>query len=103
MKIYISGGMSGLPENNYPAFMEAEQRLRHLGDIVNPARIEPSVKTWEWFMRADIKALMDCDAIYMLPGWKESRGALIEWYLATQLGMDIYDYESWLKSEEESA
>ena len=93
-KIYISGPMSGIKNFNYESFAEAESRLRHLGEVVNPAKIEPSVKTWEGYMRADIKALVDCDAVYVLPGWENSKGARIEIAIAVGLGMDIYDYET---------
>jgi hypothetical protein len=86
--------MTGLPGYNYDAFNEAEQRLRHLGDVVNPAKIETKDKSWEGFMRADIKALMDCDTICLLPGWATSRGAKIELYLAEKLGMEVILYES---------
>ena len=40
-------------------------------------------------MRADIPLLLAADAIYILLGWKESRGALLEKYIAEELGMTI--------------
>jgi hypothetical protein len=30
----------------------------------------------------------------MLPGWRHSRGALLEWALARELRMDVYDAET---------
>jgi hypothetical protein len=42
-------------------------------------------------MRADIKALMDCTHIALLPEWERSRGALIEARLAADLGMRRID------------
>jgi len=38
-------------------------------------------------MRADLRALLDCDAIYMLPGWRESRGATVECAVAFACGI----------------
>lgn len=35
-------------------------------------------------------ALLDCDAIYMLPGWRESRGATTEHAVSVACGMRIY-------------
>ena len=91
--IYISGPMSGIEFHNYPAFHAAAKHLRAQGyTVINPAEIEPDEQTWEAFMRADIKALMDADAVAVLPGWEQSRGAKIEVELARQLGMEIYEY-----------
>lgn len=83
-KVYISGPMTGLPDLNFPAFHAAANQLRGLGlDPVNPADINPdSGMTWAACMRADIKALCDCDALALLPGWEASRGAHLELHLA---------------------
>ena len=36
-----------------------------------------------------ITHLVDCDAIYMLSNWKDSKGAMIENYTAITLGKEI--------------
>jgi hypothetical protein len=41
--------------------------------------------TWQEYMREDIKALMDCDGIFMLDGWNRSKGARVEKELAEEL------------------
>ena len=110
MKIYLSGPMTGLPENNYPAFHEAARTLRAKGHkVVNPAEIHPHgwlrrllhrvlrvlrlvrgkqlAPTWADYMRADLRALLDCEAIALLPGWDRSRGARCEVSIADDLGM----------------
>lgn len=91
MKIYLSGPMTGLPDLNFPAFHEQAARLRKLGfGVVNPAEINPDASlSWEQCMRADIKALCDCDVIYLLPGWEGSKGAHLELHIAHRLGLDI--------------
>ena len=92
MKLYIAGPMSNYPELNFPAFHAEAARLRALGfEIVNPAEIN-SDPTAEWLdcMRADIKQLVDCDGIALLPGWEQSRGANIEQTLARGLGLRVY-------------
>lgn len=91
MKIYLSGPMTGLPDNNFPAFHAIAQALRDAGeDVVNPAEINPDASlSWEECMRADIKALCDCDAIYLLPGWEKSRGAHLELHVAHRLGLKV--------------
>lgn len=90
-KVYISGPMTGLPELNFPAFHAAAAKLRSQGiEVVNPAEIameEPI--SWEKCMRADIKALCDCDAIALMPGWEKSKGAHLELHIAHRLGLEV--------------
>lgn len=88
-RIYIAGPMTGLPELNFPAFHTAAVALRTLGhDAVNPAEInaDPNAE-WLACMRADLAQLVTCDAVYMLPGWEDSRGAKLEHDVACGLGL----------------
>lgn len=89
MKIYISGPMTGYVDFNLPAFFAAEEQLRALGyEPVNPARNGlPDSAEWHEHMRADIKLLMDCEALCFLPGSGASRGATLEMDIASRLGM----------------
>ena len=89
-KIYISGKITDNP--NYKAdFEAAELALKIAGfQPVNPAEEHlPDGATWADYMRHDIKLLCDCDAIYMLNGWRKSGGAKFEHMLAQDLGMEI--------------
>ena len=45
-------------------------------------------------MRVAIPELCKCDAIYMLEGWRHSKGARLEHTIARELGMEIRDEES---------
>lgn len=97
MRIYIAGPMSGLPDNNYPAFHAAAARLRARGwHVENPAESpSPHVDAdceWTAYMRMGISQLMTCHAIYLLPGWQNSRGASIEYLVAQRLGLPIYEH-----------
>lgn len=89
--IYISGPMTGIPEHNFPAFHAAAKRLRELGyEVVNPAEIDSETgKDWHFYLRADIKALCDCDILALLPGWESSKGAHLELHIAHRLCMEI--------------
>lgn len=91
MKIYIAGPMTGLPNLNFPAFHAEAARLRALGyEVVNPAEInaDPSAG-WLECMRADIRELVTCDGVALLPGWEKSRGATLEHYIARALGLAV--------------
>ena len=83
--------MTGLPEFNYPAFHAAANRLRSLGyDVVSPAELCSEMgKPWDWYMRHCLKAIADCDAIYPLSGWENSRGARLEMHIAAELGLTV--------------
>ena len=91
--------MTGVPDFNFPAFNASADRLRGCGlDVVNPAEIcTDTGMSWEACMRADIKALCDCDTIALLPGWENSKGAHLEVHIAHRLGIkvmslrDVYD------------
>lgn len=92
--IYLSGPMTGLPEFNYPAFHAAAAELRALGyQVENPAENpEPPCKTWAGYMRLALAQLVRCDITVRLPGWYNSRGAVVESSLARMLGMQVCDY-----------
>lgn len=90
-KTYLSGGMSGYPDLNFPAFHRAAAKLRAEGhDVINPAEIttDPDAK-WEDCLRADITELVKCSRIALMPGWQKSRGACLEAYIAQALGMEM--------------
>lgn len=93
-KIYISGKITGLDLLlAKKLFDEAEEMLLKWGydEVINPMKLDHSKhdQTWESFMLVDLKALMDCDDIYMLDNWETSRGAKLEYHLAEELGMKI--------------
>ncbi len=101
--VYIAGPMTGLPEFNYPAFHEAEARLRAAGHAPsNPARIEADNPTpgvaqdWSWYMRRALRLVVDAEGVALLAGWEQSRGAQLEVHVAEALGMRVAPLEAWL-------
>lgn len=89
--VYISGPMTGIADLNFPAFNSAAELLRGQGRVVvNPAEygvIEGA--QWADYLRADLAQLLQCEAIYLLPGWSKSRGAKLEHHVATALGLRV--------------
>ena len=87
MRLYLSAPMSGLKDFNRPAMLAAEEQLKRAGfAVVNPARL-PAGKTWEWYMCRAIKAVMRCDAVAQMDGWRASEGCLIELHVAYKRNM----------------
>jgi hypothetical protein len=93
MKVYISGQITELDlEQAKYKFNWAESWLKVRGYIpVNPMNVSPYVegKEWKEYMKECVAALFDCDAIYMLSNWRESKGARIEKAIAEEMKMTI--------------
>lgn len=91
MKIYIAGPMSGLPALNFPAFHAEAAKLRACGhEVINPAEVNPdTTMPWAQCMRNDIAELVTCDAIHLLEGYENSRGASLELTIARALGIEV--------------
>lgn len=93
MKIYIAGPMTGMPDLNFPAFHAAAKVLRAQGfTVVNPAELNLDPETpWTQCMRLDIRELVTCDTIFLLRNWTMSRGARLEFHIASQLCMQVIE------------
>jgi hypothetical protein len=95
-KIYISGKISGLSHeecmNNFEGGIQKLRRINLFG--VSPYQGDEG-RTWQQYMKEDIKLMMNCEGIFMLSNWRESKGANIERNLAMHLGMRVY-YEELL-------
>ena len=98
MKIYIAGKISGIEDKAFELFENAEKKLLSEADgflskklqVVNPMKLPHNHdRTWEAYMKECIKALVECEAVYLLNNWKESRGAKIEVSLAESLNLRI--------------
>lgn len=101
-RIYIAGPMSGIPEYNFPAFHAATKAWRDAGwEVVNPAELDETIDGFdakkdtalshEHYMRRDIPEVAKCDAVALLPGWENSRGANNEITVANMCGLKFYD------------
>ena len=102
MRVYLSGPMTGLPGLNVQAFDDAERALRGDGnDVYNPC--DHLRWPYEDAMTSDINMLTCClpdmrnglsterlfDAMVLLPGWDESRGARLERDVAEACGIRV--------------
>src|SRR5438105_1907316 len=92
-RIYLAGPISGLLKAGEPLesirlrFNTYAEALRTAGwAVVNPFDQHVAGVSWSDALRADILGLVGCDAIYLMRGWKESRGARLEAMIALELG-----------------
>lgn len=93
MIVYISGKVTGKdPEAVKKSFGDAEILLRSKGHkVVNPVKLCSSHDDWVFAMKKCIAALMECNAIYILDDWINSKGARIEYNLANQLNFKLFN------------
>lgn len=94
-RIYICGKVTG--EERYRTvkkFQIAENYLQIQDwETINPVRHIPENTEWKDAMRTCVALLMECDAIYMLPCWTQSRGATLERFIAGSVGIKIIEAE----------
>lgn len=89
-KVYISGPMTGIANLNREAFAWGEAQVIASGlTPVNPHTLCDPLWSWHQCMRADVSALVECDAIVMLSGWQKSSGAQLELHVAHRVGIEV--------------
>jgi len=86
-KIYISGAISNNPDYK-KQFTHKYRELEKDYTVLTPLFVNASL-SWKEYMKIDIAMLSICDAIYMMKGWEESRGAQIEHFYAEYKGLKI--------------
>ena len=95
--IYISGKITGIDDYEN-RFAKAEAELEAKGfNVLNPVKagkwleryLAPKFPTWVEYMKQAIKSMMSADCIYMLKGYRESKGARLELFLAKVLKYEI--------------
>jgi hypothetical protein len=115
VKIYLAGPMRGIPEFNFPAFFAAAAELEALGyEVFNPAKRdndhhgtdiskgnatgdEAIAAAQHGFnlreaLGADLAWICaEADAIALLPGWENSKGATAEYATARALGLTVVE------------
>lgn len=113
MKIYLAGPMRGIPEFNYPAFHAGAAKLRAEGHFVfSPAEHdfhiygkdiakgnetgshEQAIAEHGFNLRSALRDDLificnEADAVALLPGWENSKGANAERATAIALGLEI--------------
>lgn len=91
MRIYLSGAISGT--NDYmERFAKVEKMVREeypKAEVLNPAKVNsnlPKDFTHKEYMEISFLEIDFCDAVYLMEGWQNSKGACMEYGYA--LGKD---------------
>ena len=97
-RIYITGPMTGIEDLNGPEFDKAEEFIdessKYTSAGFNPYQ---AGRMLGWDEKTPLKTiahtllldLVNCDAIYMLRGWEQSKGARAEHAVAVWIGLEI--------------
>lgn len=96
MRIYISGPITGT-EDFAERFEDAAAIIAERGHkYINPAKLAEVIPdaSWDQYLETDYTLMQFAEAITMLPGWEQSRGARKEYAWAIVLGLPTYDLDT---------
>ena len=92
MKIYLSGRITGAADYRL-RFSAAEKLLRSKGfDVINPAAVAdmlPRETEYMEYLDIGLRMMKSCDAVYLMEGWKDSKGARLEKAYAECMGLHV--------------
>jgi hypothetical protein len=88
-RTYIIGKITGLDRKQVERkFASVEKLLEGESlEIINPLLLVPEDTSWNAAMRVCIATLIECDSFVLIPDWYLSRGAKIEYMIASSLGL----------------
>lgn len=92
---YISGKITGLDDLNRPKFSATENWLYFKYGtetrVINPHKL-PHLhdKSYNSYMREDLRYLLKSTAVVLLDDWMQSKGAIIESMTASFVGIPCY-------------
>lgn len=112
---YLAGPMTGYPAFNYPRFEKVARRLRALGYVIcTPHELENNLfyqeavassngeevhlastgEEGKELLRRDVNIVMhpNCIGLIVLEGWEDSHGALIETFIGSRWGRQMFLY-----------
>ena len=122
MMLYISGAISGIASADVHAMFEAAEELLEEYDFeyVNPLNVRACdeescnddnqntrpghvgyLHSWECYLKSDLREMLNCDGIIMLPNWRNSAGARLELVTAINTGLSVYSISPDMKSFQE--
>lgn len=98
--------MTGLPNKNKEEFNRYKNELITLGyDVVSPPDLDNEPDTgyddnYYRLLRLAISQMLTCDMVALLPGWKSSRGAKLEFVLSYSVRLPVVKADDLISPKE---
>jgi hypothetical protein len=74
-------------------FNTMASKLAGMGyNVVKPAAVNEDSPNWDLIVRSDIKKMLECDEVHLLPDWQDSRSARLYRDIALRVGMSVVYY-----------
>ncbi|MCA7012488.1 DUF4406 domain-containing protein [Dickeya dadantii] len=88
--VYLAGPITGISHYR-EKFKAVEMELIDTARvIINPA-VLPDGLTHDAYMRICIPMLLEAESVLFLPGWRDSKGAQIEFEHASSKGLPVFE------------
>lgn len=97
-RYYLAGSMAA--EHLY-RYREAADQLRGRGlAVTSPLDLPPVAggRPWSQVLRGNLRAMLDCDTVVLLRGWRDAQGANLARDVAVKVHMPVIEYADLLAS-----
>lgn len=94
-KIFISGPIPGLDSRSTERFENIADVLTLFGfEVVSPHLKSVSPDMSQNVYLVDVKLLLECDAIFVIKGWTDNDGSILECYIADSYNLRLFSYHT---------
>ena len=96
INVYLAGPMTGYEDYNYQAFIDAAEKIksiaRHNGLNVQAVHTANTPRNlgYETYIAMSYFYILNSDAVVLLDGWQNSKGANLEKQLAEELEIPVF-------------